>query len=214
MECDVKMTDSEKRMALEHAKEVLVVNVTKLMLKSTSNKTYEVGNRYMFKLGPYYKCFDCGIDMVRQVEEYLKGFTHKDCGTKTGKIKNNQIVFDYEDKIPFLEDTEEVKDVLNYCCKLAYIDSDLKHYIREIMSDAGHGMGEDPRYDINTFSCRYWGGYGAWHNPTEYEDWDWEELDLKYGKALKKAIDNFNKKYRLNAYFSVEEKNWICIGIR
>ena len=104
-----------------------------------------------------------------------------------------------------------VKEIMNYCAKLSYIDMNLRSYIDEILSDAGYGKGEDQRYDTNEFSCRYSGGYGAWHNPTEYEDWDWEELKPEYCKALGKAVDKFNKKYKLNAYFSAGEKNWIYI---
>ena len=208
------MTDREKELAVNNLKEKLVIGVNKLVLNSVSNEPIEVGVRYSFRFGPYYKSFDCDIDLVKKVEKYLKGFIHKDYGIKKGKLKGDQVIFDYDDKVPALEDVKEVKDILNYCCKLAYIDIDLKTYVDEIMCDAGHGMGEDQRYDTNEFSCRYWGEGRAWHNPTEYEDWDWEELKPEYCKALGKAVDKFNKKYKLNAYFSAGEKNWIYLNIR
>lgn len=217
------MTDKEKELAVKNLKDKLVIGTNKLILSTINrvgvNKVQdnieEVGTRFQIKFGPYTKYIDCekGYDKILE-DKYFNGCKHIEYSPLKGKIKDNTILFGNDEGVLSIECTSEVAEIMNYCAKLAYIDMNLRNYIDEILRDAGHGSGEDPRYDTNEFSCRYWGGYGAWHNPTEYEDWDWEELDLKYGKALKKAIDNFNKKYRLNAYFSVEEKNWICISIR
>lgn len=215
-------------------KETLMKRSLSRYLNVIVNKLYYndsvVGKRYRIIFGDYVQDIDCDNDIVAKADKLLNGkFSMKEGSSLKGIEGEDMIYFNIDTKdrgVICADSINDVKKILKHCSVLAEMNLSLRSYIKEILDYAGHGKGTDGRYDectVNVFSCRYYGGYGAWKSvpfgdddDEDYyeEDDDFQVLKEEYCKDLSKAIDMFNKKYKLNATWQSGEKNWIYISIK
>lgn len=160
---------------------------------------------------------DCVIADLKKIGEVKQNRALR------GRIKGDLLCFGNDDKVINVNSKQEMSVALKKVValdkkkldKIKVISGDFKGIIkRDILRQLNVSNPTDEEYSLEElmYCCRFLGGFGAWSGDEDICDAD--ILDRKVMKELDRVVKAFNKKYKLNAYWTTGEKAWVYIYIR